>query len=86
MTEYIPAFLDDSLDGRISQARIEYLRSRRQSKLKYRSALNFHNKMLNKQLKPSDKNIMKWDRAIIMIRAYRRNHYLEWIKHEEVQP
>lgn len=83
--EYIPAYLDDSLDGRLSQARIEYLREKRNSKTKYREAVKFHDLMVQKKLRLSDKNLDKHDRMILLIRTYRRKFYLEWLEHEEEQ-
>ena len=79
MTDHKPRHLCKTEDDRISQLKIELAAKRRSDKKAYLEAEELHEKMMRRELPLSDINIAKHDRAIMIIRKYRRDHYLQWV-------
>lgn len=78
VTEWVPRYLGDSIDDHISQLKIEYAAFKRREKQVYQSAVKYCDMMSKRQIKLTDKSIMKHDRALLIVRKYRRKYLIEW--------
>ncbi len=65
----------NATDEDISRAYTELMHSLRAEVSVYKKAMEFHWEMVDRKFPNSDKNIDKWDRALLIIRKYQTKYY-----------